>query len=641
MPHPKCGIMQMHLSRLSFLILSVIFFPTLGQRSFTIDNDAFLKNGEPITLISASIHYHRIPPEYWEDRLLRLKAMGLNAIQTYVPWNFHNPSPGKYNFENDRDLGKWLDLANTHGLLVLLRAGPYICGEWEFGGFPSWLLAIDPPVTLRTYEPGYMKEVATWWNTLFQNIVKPRLYLAGGPIIMVQIENEFGSYGDVSTKPLDKQYMETLVTLARQNLGQNVILYTTDGGDLSYMTRGSLSGDIVYTVGDFGPGSNPSVSFSAQKQMNAPGKSPNMNTEFYSGWLTHYGEKIANTSTSSFTQYLDRIFSLNGSVSIYMGHGGTNFGFFNGANTGGNSNDFHPSITSYDYNSPINENGDHGFGSDGLDKFVATKNIIKKYVTYPIPSEPAPVPRTAYGPVTFSQVFSLWDNRALLCPNPISGVNPISMEKLGQDYGFTLYSSTLTGIPVGTHTLEIDTVHDRAQIFINQKFSGTIFRQNPSPISVSIPQLNSKVDILLENMGRVNYGPYLTDSKGIGSLKINSQVITNWTMCTLPLDGNQLRNLKYSHPFPGNSGTPSFYKASLQIPGNPTDTYINTRGWSKGNVFMNSVNAGRYWETEGPQHALYIPKSMLSVSNPVEILVFELENANPKGTMTFTGVQDF
>ena len=286
-----------------------------------------------------------------------MRALGLSAVQTYVPWNWHETEEGSFNFGGAHDLAAFANMAREEDLLLLLRLGPYICGEWEFGGFPAWLLAVDPPVTLRTFEKQYIARVDSWFAELLPR-VKPLLYANGGNVIMVQIENEFGSYGDVSTNPLDKQYLEHLLDLVRVHLGQDIIVYTTDGGNANYMIRGSIQGSAVYTVGDHGPLSD-AGNCEAMKQLNAPGLSPSMDSEYYTGWLTHWGENQANTSSAPIVKWLADMLSSGASVNLYMAYGGTNFGYMNGANGDGRTN-FQPSITSYDYSSPIAEGGGTG-----------------------------------------------------------------------------------------------------------------------------------------------------------------------------------------------------------------------------------------------------------------------------------------
>eukprot|EP00755_Sulcionema_specki_P018290 Sspe_Gene.66532::Locus_39300_Transcript_1_2_Confidence_0.667_Length_1066::g.66532::m.66532/K12309/GLB1, ELNR1; beta-galactosidase len=326
-----------------------------AERSFVVRNNQFVKDGVPMQIISGSLHYSRVPAALWEDRLKRLSAMGLNAVQTYVPWNWHEEKEGVLDFTGDRDLVHFLKTAQSVGLLVLLRSGPYICGEWEWGGFPAWLM--NKNVTIRTYEPNYIAEVDRFMTNLFTR-VKPLLYSNGGPVVMVQVENEYGSYGDVSTNPSDKQYLEHLVSLAHTVLGNgSVILYTTDGGSTGYMQRGSLPGSQVLTLGDHGPGDF-EESCKAQASFNPPGFNPCMDTELYTGWLTHWGETMANKSSAGLVDSVGVALGKGYSMNFYMAFGGTNFAQWAGANGGGKS--YSPTITSYDYNSPISENGDHG-----------------------------------------------------------------------------------------------------------------------------------------------------------------------------------------------------------------------------------------------------------------------------------------
>ena len=288
---------------------------TSATRSFVIANDTFYKDGEAFQIRAGCIHYSRVPEEYWEDRLQRLHAMGLNAIQTYVPWNWHEQEKGTFDFENGaRNLTKFITLAQQIGLTVVVRAGPYMCGEWEFGGLPAWLFE-NGSIPIRTYAQPYVDFAERYWSTGLFPVLKPLLYENGGPIVMVQVENEYGSYGNVGSNPNDAKYMNSLIDTARTALGDEVVLFTTDGGNTGYMSRGSFKGDSIYTVGD-GCG-NPQTCIDAQHQFNSPGKSPFFCSECYTGWLTHWGEGGANTSSSA--PHVDSILSLNGSVSLYMG----------------------------------------------------------------------------------------------------------------------------------------------------------------------------------------------------------------------------------------------------------------------------------------------------------------------------------
>ncbi|KAM3299527.1 hypothetical protein ACQJBY_040828 [Aegilops geniculata] len=263
-----------------------------ASRRFWIEDDAFWKDGAPFQIVGGDVHYFRIVPEYWKDRLLRAKALGLNTIQTYVPWNLHEPEPQSWEFKGFADIESYLRLAQELEMLVMLRVGPYICGEWDLGGFPPWLLTIEPALKLRSSDSTYLSLVERWWRVLLPKVA-PLLYENGGPVIMVQIENEFGSFGD------DKNYLHYLVQLARRYLGNDIVLYTTDGGTTNTLKNGAILQDDVFAAVDFSTGDDPWPIFRLQKKYNLPGKSAPLSAEFYTGWLTHWGESIATTDASS------------------------------------------------------------------------------------------------------------------------------------------------------------------------------------------------------------------------------------------------------------------------------------------------------------------------------------------------------
>jgi len=623
-----------------FLFILCCGFHTNGMTiSFNVSNNQFIKDGKPFQIFAGCFHYSRVPSAYWLDRLARLRAMGFNAIQTYVPWNFHEENEGQFNWAGDHDLPKFIKAAQASDLLVLLRAGPYMCGEWEFGGLPAWLLGKQPPVTIRTNESGYISSVNKYWKELLPKM-KPLLYENGGPIVMVQVENEFGSYGNVVTNPKDKQYIEHLVILARSHLGNQVILYTTDGGNTGSMSRGTLNGSAVYTVGDFGPGSNPQHSFDAQKEFNPPGMSPPMCSEFYSGWLTHWGTHIANKSSSGLASALDNLVGskYNASLSMYMAYGGTNYGYWSGANGGGDN--YQPDITSYDYNSPLSEGGDHGFGSDGKDKFEAVREVLIKY--NPSPPEPAPIPKKSYGNCSLELIATLFSNLEILSPGNLThtGVSDVgSMESFGQNYGFILYSAH---IPASSDhsisgTLEVTQVRDRVQVFVDGSSAGIIYRNAPQAITVPT---GKKLDLLVENMGRLNFGRTMTDYKGItqqvtwNGKKISGDSV--WTVRSLPLIfDSHIAHLSFVHSEPPTDAVPVFYRGNLAISESPTDTYFSSSGLGKGHMWINGHHLGRYWESKGPQHTLYVPATFLKQgANDLIILELEKKLVSPRRMMT-------
>eukprot|EP01060_Flectonema_neradi_P041056 TRINITY_DN958_c0_g2_i1.p1 TRINITY_DN958_c0_g2~~TRINITY_DN958_c0_g2_i1.p1 ORF type:complete len:648 (+),score=138.50 TRINITY_DN958_c0_g2_i1:48-1946(+) len=606
--------------------------------TFTVENDKFMKDGEAFQIMSGSFHYSRIPAAGWDDRLKRLAAMGLNTIQTYVPWNWHEDTEGTFDFEGDRDLSHFLSLCKQNNLSVLLRAGPYMCGEWEFGGLPWWLLK-NSTLDIRTYSPFYISAVEKYLTKL-HSVVKPHLYENGGSILMVQIENEYGSYGDVTKNPNDLKYMNYLVNITKQNLGNTIQLYTTDGGNAGFMSRGSLKGDVVLSFGDHGPGDfGPSCK--AQATMNPAGKNPCMDTEYYTGWLTHWGEHMANTSSKNVANGLDTALKSGYSFNLYMGFGGTNWGWFAGANGGGQQ--YMPHITSYDYDSPVSENGDHGFGSDNIDKYEAILAVTSKYYKGTIPPEPPAIKRMAYGKVTLSQQASLlsagsldvltkWNGGIRSQP----GAVPVEMEYYNQSFGSIMYRCTAAA---SGNTLSLQGYpKDRAIVFINGKRVGDFYRptfKGNITLSESV-KVGDTIDILIEAMGRLNYGRGMTDRKGIPyAMSINSNPITTtgWKVFNLRLSSSDLNGLSYS-PVAGTALSPTVFKGTLNIASTVTSCYIETTSFTKGSIWINGNNIGRYWNTKGPQLSIYIHESMLQTGeNSIMILEYD---SNSGSDVTFT-----
>ncbi|CAH2066993.1 unnamed protein product [Thlaspi arvense] len=628
------------------------------SRNFYIKDDMFWKDEKPFQIIGGDLHYFRVLPEYWEDRLLRAKALGLNTIQMYVPWNLHEPKLGKMVFEGIANVVLFIKLCQKLDFLVMLRAGPYICGEWDLGGFPAWLLAVQPPLKLRTSDPAYLKLVARWWDFLFPKVL-PLLYSNGGPVIMVQIENEYGSFGN------DKAYLRNLVSMARGHLGDNIIVYTTDGGTRETLEKGTVPLDDVYSAVDFTTGDDPWPIFELQKKFNAPGRSPPLSSEFYTGWLTHWGEKIAKTDADFTAASLEKILSRNGSAVLYMVHGGTNFGFYNGANTGSGEYDYKPDLTSYDYDAPIKESGD-------VDnpKFQALQRVINKYNDAPRSTTPSNKQRKAYGPIKMQRTTSLLDLVSMTDPaDVITTANPISMESAGQMFGFLLYESSYIAKKSG-NILRIPKVHDRAQVFVSclsqdvdvgvLRYIGTTERWNNQPVTIPAIECtsNTSLFILVENMGRVNYGPYIFDEKGIlSSVCLDGEVLHGWKMIPIPFHNlNQMpKNLisfetqhtkktsekleiinDVSQKEPALFAGEFFINSVEEI----KDTYLSFNGWGKGVAFVNEFNIGRYWPSVGPQCNLYVPAPLLKPGQNY-VVVFELESPHLELLVEAVDREDF
>ncbi|KAJ8004411.1 hypothetical protein DPEC_G00135440 [Dallia pectoralis] len=590
-----------------------------GTRSFSIDyeNNCFLKDGKPFQYISGSIHYSRVPQYYWKDRLLKMYMTGLNAVQIYVPWNFHEEKQGVYNFSGDRDLEHFLDLANQTGLLVILRPGPYICAEWEMGGLPAWLLQ-KPYIVLRSADTDYLEAVNTWMAVLLPKMRK-WLYTNGGNIISVQVENEYGSY-----YACDYNYMRHLRTLFQYFLGENTVLFTTDGNTDKEMTCGTLEG--MYATIDFGTDTNISQGFSRQRRFEPRG--PLVNSEFYTGWLDHWGDQHAEVDSQKISTMLAEMLSMKANVNMYMFEGGTNFGYWNGAD---HDNRYRSVVTSYDYNAPLSEAG------DPTEKLLNIQDTIRKFRDIPEGPMPPPLPKMAYGLVTLSMVGDISSLLDELSPQgPVKSHYPLSFEEMKQYYGFMLYRTKLPrDLPESTPLIcPLNGVHDRAYVSVNGVFLGLLERDRILMMNVTGEQ-GDQLDVLVENMGRVNFGSKINDLKGLlTNLILGTDVLKDWLIFPLDIDeaiasGWPQSGLRQPPPGPvrGPSAGPVFYQGTLAPNGLAWDTFLRLGDWTKGQVWINGVNLGRYWSNRGPQQTLYVPGPLLSPSQPNNITVLELEGA--------------
>lgn len=598
----------------------------LAAASFVVQNDTFVKDGKAFNLRSGSLHYFRVPQPYWRDRMQRMKTMGLNSITMYVAWNYHEEVEGK--IHGLSEVTGFLDAAKAEGMLVLFRPGPYICGEWELGGLPAWLLWNDKQgIKLRTYEPKYIAAATKWLNALY-GAVSHYTYSKGGPIALVQIENEYGSFGNCKNNADDAKYMNHLLDMATSHFGTDVVYTTIDGGEGSSaadLEAGSpWKGDprVLGTVdGGLASSSTYARAFERQKAFNAPGHSPKMWSELWVGWFTVWGDAhAANKSTSDFHNGVSAIVGEDASFSLYMAHGGTNFGFWSGAN-GDLKNSYKPDITSYDYSSPISEAGDHNIGSDGGDLFVAVQSAIaSKYGK--ASAEPAPISKKAYGPIHLTSSAGLFDNLDHLstCNRAVGDGDSLpSFEDLEHNYGLVLYKHAGT-FASKSFTFTAENTHDRAQLFVDNKEIGTAYRPQ-CPTTLKVPG-GSDAKLLVENMGRINYGQGIYDHKGyLGQPPIAG----NWSAHCLPLTSEHVLGLPFGNtPAMG----PSFQRGSFDIQGEPTDTWLDMLGFTKGYVWVNGHNLGRYWETAGPQHTLYLPAPFLARgSNDVIVLDLHLSPA--------------
>ncbi|XP_062258601.1 beta-galactosidase-1-like protein [Platichthys flesus] len=589
-----------------------------GERSFSIDykKNCFFKDGKPFQYISGSIHYSRIPQHYWKDRLVKMYMTGLNAIQVYVPWNFHETAQGVYNFTGDRDLERFLDLANQTGLLVILRPGPYICAEWEMGGLPAWLLQ-KPNIILRSADTDYLQAVSNWLAVLLPKM-KRWLYINGGNIITVQVENEYGSYF-----ACDYNYMRHLRTLFRFFVGEDTVLFTTDGNTDKEMMCGSLEG--LYATVDFGTDTNITKAFSRQRRFEPRG--PLVNSEFYTGWLDHWGDQHSVVDVQKVSRVLEEMLTVGANVNMYMFEGGTNFGYWNGAD---HDTRFRSVVTSYDYDAPLSEAG------DPTEKLLAIRDVINKFREIPAGPMPPATPKFAYGFVTMRKVGNIRAVLNTLSPlGPVKSQYPLTFEEMKQYYGFVLYRTTLPrDLSEPTPLISpLNGVHDRAYVSVNGVYRGLLERDTVLVMNITGHQ-GETLDILVENMGRVNFGSKINDYKGLlSNLILGKDVLTDWMIYSLDIDGaisgGWPHSDKQSFPDPRRepSAGPAFYVGTLQPNGLAWDTFIKLSGWTKGQIWINGVNLGRYWPSRGPQQTLYVPGPLLSTTRPNNITVLELEGA--------------
>jgi beta-galactosidase len=551
------------------------------RHTFTVSGKQFLADGKPYQIVSGEMHYPRVPRADWPDRFQKAKAMGLNTITTYVFWNVHEPRPGVYDFSGQNDVAEYLREAQAAGLNVILRPGPYVCAEWELGGYPSWLLK-DPTLVLRSTDPRYTAAVHRWFQRLGQEI-QPLLLKNGGPIIAVQLENEYGSFGD------DKAYLEGLKQeLIASGMG-DTLLYTADGAD--QIPKGSLP--ELPAVINFGTG-DAAKSFATLERLRPDG--PRMSGEYWAGWFDHWGSKHHETDGNEEAAELRWMLGRGYSVSMYMFHGGTSFGWMNGANSSGK--DYQPDTTSYDYDAPLDERG------EPRAKFFAFRTAIAE-TTGAMPAPLPPPTHAASFPIaTETRSASLWRN----LPTPIPSKKLLSFEDLGQSYGYVLYRTGLNEGQAGK--LVLDGLHDYAQVYVDQQLVGTLDRRlGTNMLDLPARANAATLDILVENSGRVNYTSAIrNERKGIlGGVTLAGKPLEGWEIYSLPMDNLDKPGTLRFLPEPCEG--PCFYQTAINAT-DPADTYIDTQALHKGMLWLGSHALGRFWSI-GPQYTLYAPGAWL------------------------------
>ena len=558
--------------------------------------ETFYLNGRPFRIISGAIHYFRVVPEYWRDRLEKLKAMGCNVVETYIPWNMHEPRKGVFCFDGMLDIVRFVGLAQELGLYVILRPSPYICAEWELGGLPAWLLAEDG-MRFRVSYPPFQAHVAEYYHVLMEKLV-PLQVDHGGPVILMQVENEYGSFAN------DKEYLRWMRNLLRAE-GITVPLVTSDSPIVESLDGGTVE-DVMPTV-NFG--SHAEERLEVLRQYKTDG--PLMCMEFWVGWFDHWGNggHITGDLEQSVAD-LEKLLDL-GHLNFYMFEGGTNFGFMNGSNY---YDRLTPDVTSYDYDAVLTEDGQI------TEKYRRFQKVIAKYRNIPTVKLSADIRRKAYGSLPVRKKVSLFSVLEDLS-TPVESVHPQSMERLGQNYGYILYRSALT-TEDHIERLRLYKANDRANVFFDGQPAATLYDRElltEKELDISFGK-GATLDILMENMGRVNFGPKLeAQRKGIDrGVVVNGHWHTHWLQYPLPLE--HIEQIDFSKEY--RAGLPGFYLFNFEAE-ELGDTFLDFAGWGKGCVFVNGFNIGRFWEI-GPQKRLYIPAPLLK-RGANEIVLFETE----------------
>ncbi len=573
---------------------------------FKIIGNQFVKDGKPVKLISGAVHYFRNMPDTRDDIFEKMKAMGLNCVETYTVWNMHEPKPGKFCFEGRLNIAAFIKKAQEHGLMVIVRPGPYICAEWEFGGLPWWLQN-EKDMEIRCMNATYIRYFDRYLDKLFDEI-RPLLSTNGGPIIMLQCENEYGYYGD------DKKYLQYLKD-GYIRRGIDVPLFTSDGtgeGDL-------LDGCIEGCTATLNFGSDVAGRFVAHDKL-FPDQ-PKMCMEMWNGWFDAWGDDKHHTTSAEAYAKTVRDMLNKGSVNMYMFIGGTNFGFTSGAN---HYETFTPDVTSYDYDALLTECGDI------TPKYLAVRDVIREFTDDELPEIPKDRTKKAYGETMLTQTASLFEQLNQLSA-PIHSNVPLAMESYGIGYGYVLYETRLNRDYTDA-VLSFESIGDRAQIYVEDRLQGIVYI-NDKELSVTVNAKGGEMlYILVENMGRTNFGSKMMRKKGIpGRLLLNNKIHFDWN--AYPLEMNNLENLVFGDT-PIKTG---FFKGSIKVD-TPADTFMRLDNFTKGFVTVNGFNIGRYWEI-GPQKALYIPASVLKQGEN-EILVFESDGLKGIPVVNFTDTPD-
>lgn len=584
------------------------------HHTFAIENGDFLYDGKSINIYSGEMHYARVPAPYWRHRLRMMRAMGLNAVATYVFWNFHEVAPGQWDWTTDEhNLRQYIQTAQEEGLMVILRPGPYCCAEWEYGGYPWWLQQ-EKDLVIRCYNEAFLDSCNVYINQLADQ-VRDLQVTHGGPIVMVQAENEFGSY--VAQRPdIPLEEHRRYSAAIRQRLldaGFDIPMFTSDG---SWLFEGGVIEGALPTAN----GERNVENLKKTVDEYHHGQGPYMVAEFYPGWLDHWNEPFQRVSKERTVSETKRYLEAGVNFNYYMVHGGTNFGFWAGANYSTERN-IQPDITSYDYDAPISEAG------WATEKYMGIRELLKQRVPYSLPDVPERIPVISIPDVYFDKTCDVLT--MLETESPVLADEPMTFEDLGQGFGYVLYrrhfNQPISGV------MRVAGLADYATVYVNGKKIGELNRMTETDsIEIDLP-FNSTLDILVENLGRINYGARIQHNhKGITQpITIgNNQISGGWSMYRLPM--SEMPKTA-DQPEGYRKERPTLYHATFSLD-KAGDTFLNMENWGKGIVFVNGHNLGRYWKM-GPQQTLYLPGCWLREGEN-EIVIFEQLNDHRQYSVT-------
>ena len=570
------------------------------MNTFEIAGDDFLLDGEPHRILSGALHYFRVHPDDWADRIHKARLMGLNTIETYVPWNAHEAQEGEWRADGPLDLDRFLHAIADEGMHAIVRPGPYICAEWDNGGLPAWLFT-DPEVGIRRSEAKFVAALKRYLQNVL-DIVRPLQITEGGPVVLVQVENEYGAYGD------DTEYLQQLADVIR-DAGITVPLMTVDQPEDEMLENGSLPG--VLKTASFGSRSRERLATLRRHQPTGP----LMCSEFWDGWFDSWGGHHHTTPVAESAGELDELLALGASVNVYMFHGGTNFGFTNGANDKGV---YQPIVTSYDYDAPLDEAG------EPTEKYWAFRDVIAKHA--PVPElEPVVAAAAPSFTAPFDVAVPLWAVADRLGDWVHTDTLP-TFDQLGHYTGFGLYRTEIdTTEPA---VLEFGEVRDRAYVSVGTSRLGVLARDHHDS-AIALSPSRGTLTVLVEDQGRVDYGTRIGEPKGlVGPVQLNGEELRRWSV--LPLQLSSIEPVRAAldaaagDAAPERLAGPVFARAVFELE-EPGALFLDTTGWGKGVAWINGFNLGRYW-TRGPQQTLYVPRGVVRAGRN-ELIVLELESA--------------